>query len=157
VAPTEQHQKPDPKPVQVWRELASDLLAEFARDQPYFAMNQRSGGKHIHTRIDAVADFSSEAKKVQSELIYIEDSDELLKEAFYLLKSLVGNYQRTVLALVEEFDLNHRSGILHRLRLIKALLQTTKLGGTDFAIRKFETKATPEAVEPVENTAEKDD
>jgi hypothetical protein len=54
----------------------------------------------VHNRIDAMADFSREAKKVQSELVYVEDCDELLKEALYLLKSLVHNYQRTVIELI---------------------------------------------------------
>jgi len=37
---------------------------------------------------------------------------------------------------VEDFDLKTREGVLHRLRMLKALLQTTKLGGADFSKQK---------------------
>lgn len=81
------------KSTSVWRELSADIIVEFVRDSQYFSKNNISNSSRIHNRVDAVADFSREAKKVQSELIYVEDGDELLKEAFYLLKSLVSNYQ----------------------------------------------------------------
>lgn len=56
--------KPEVKSTSVWRELSADIIVEFVRDALYFSKNNISSSSRIHNRIDAVADFQKEAKKV---------------------------------------------------------------------------------------------
>lgn len=81
-------------------------------------------------KINTLADFQSERKKMQSDLIYIDNREDTLKEALFLLKNCIGNVPDTVVALMAKFETSTQEGLLHRLRLLKALLQTTKLAAS---------------------------
>ena len=78
-------------------------------------------------KFDALKDFSRAEKKSRSELIYAGDTNDTLYEAFSLLKNCSDVSTDQILELLESYDLESKDGILHRLRILKALFQNTKI------------------------------
>ena len=78
-------------------------------------------------KFDALKDSVKEEKKSRSELIYCSDVNDTLSEAFSLMKNCSDVTTDQILELVDTYDLSTKDGIMHRLRLLKALFLNTKI------------------------------
>ena len=71
--------------------------------------------------------FAIEGKRESSELIFIESADEVLKEAVALLKKCADSIDE-VFGIIDVCDGESDRDIIYKLTLLKAFMQTTKLG-----------------------------
>lgn len=70
-------------------------------------------------------------KRAANDLVFIDNSEELLKEAVIILKKSDPQcYQQKILEMVEALSLSDLDDLFQRVRLLKALFLVTKLGLT---------------------------
>lgn len=58
-------------------------------------------------------------------MLFVQSGADVLKEAFRLFKTLFSNYIDTVLDCIKQIS---DTSLVHKLSVMKALLQTSKLG-----------------------------
>lgn len=105
----------DPAPI-------ANLCLDLAATQSFFAEPSEDDDSATSS-LDAVKYINRQQKLAQNDLIYCETAVDVLKEAFALLKSMFTTYQTQILAVVEKTPND-----FHRMSILKALLQITKLG-----------------------------
>lgn len=73
-------------------------------------------------------EFTQNLKRGSNDLVFVERSEELLKEALVVFKKCDPAFQPRVLSLVEDLSLTDDAELIHRVRLLKALFVVSKLG-----------------------------
>lgn len=100
-----------------------DVLLAFCRNESFFtSVDQKSN------RIDALKAFAIETKRESSELIFIDSPDDVLKEAVALLKKCADDSTDALFAFIDASTEESDRNTIYKLSLLKAIMQTTKLG-----------------------------
>jgi len=83
-------------------------------------------------KLDALKESLHDDKKEYSDLVFVDNTEDILREAVSMLKKCTEDSTKIVFALAEEIQSDTSDNLIYKLQLLKVILCTTKLSpGTE--------------------------